>query len=139
MIKPLLVLILFGLPVSVTAQEEGGAEEEIRFPQQLSARDLQSTCASSSLSNTGRQRRRYCIGFISGVEEGVRILHLQHMLELAICLPEKASGRTLTNVFLKHTTDHPGELEKPAAQVVIDALTKAYPCSQSPDPGEHDK
>lgn len=139
MIKPLLVLILLGIPVSVTAQEEGDAEEEIRFPQQISARDLQSTCASSSLSNTGRQRRRYCIGFISGVEEGVRILHMQHMLELAICLPEKASGRALTNVFIKYTTDHPGQLEKPAAQVVIDALTRAYPCSQTPDPGKNSK
>lgn len=111
----------------VAAQEEA-VEEETRFPQQISAQVLQQTCASSSLSDAGRQRRRYCVGFISGVEEGVRVLHKQHMLEMSICLPDKISGRALTNVFLKHTTDNPGQLGKPAAQVVIDALSQTYPC-----------
>lgn len=112
----------------MVAAQEQAVEDETRFPQQMSAKDLQRTCASSSLSDTGRQRRRYCVGFISGVEEGVRVLHKQHMLEMSICLPEKVSGRTLTNVFLKHTTDNPGQLERPAAQVVIDALSQTYPC-----------
>ena len=127
MIKPIYLTILLGFPLSVAAQELV-VEDETRFPQQMSAKDLQRACASSSLSDTGRQRRRYCVGFISGVEEGVRVLHKQHMLEMSICLPEKVSGRTLTNVFLKHTTDNPGQLERPAAQVVIDALSQTYPC-----------
>jgi L-rhamnose isomerase len=128
MIKRLFVLILLAIPLSVTA-EETAVEEEFVFPQQMSALDLQRACASSSLSDAGRQRRRYCGGFISGVEEGVRVLHQQHMLEMSICLPEKVSGRALKNVFLKHTTDNPGQLEKPAAQVVIDALSQTYPCT----------
>jgi Rap1a immunity proteins len=135
MTKRLFVLILLWLPLLVIAHEEV-AEEEIRFPQQMSARDLQQACASSTLGNTGRQRRRYCAGFISGVEEGVRILHMQHMLEMSICLPEKASSRTLTNIFLKHTMDNPEQLGKPAAQIVIDALTQAYPCTQIPNTNE---
>lgn len=129
MFKPLLVFILLGIPLLVTAGETA-MEEETGFPQQMSAQDLQRACASSGLSDTGRQRRRYCVGFISGVEEGVRTLHKQHMLEMSICLPEKVSGRTLTNVFLKHTTDNPGQLEKSAAQVVIDALSQTYPCTR---------
>jgi len=127
MIKHLFTLVLLGSPVMLAAQEEA-VEEETGFPQQMSAQDLQRTCASSSLSDAGRQRRRYCVGFISGVEEGVRVLHRQHMLEMSICLPEKISGRDLTNVSLKHTTDNPGQLGKPAAQVVIDALSQTYPC-----------
>jgi hypothetical protein len=129
MCKPLLILILLGVPLLSKAQE-APVDVETRFPQQMSAQDLQRACASSSLSDTGRQRRRYCVGFISGVEEGVRILHKQHMLEMSICLPEKASGRALTNVFLKHTIGNPEQLERPAAQVVVDALTKNYPCSR---------
>ena len=129
MTKPLIVLILLGNPLLALAQEVA-VEEEAGFPQKMNAQDLQRTCAASSLSDTGRQRRRYCVGFISGVEEGVRVLHKQHMLEMSICLPDKVSGRTLTNVFLKHTTDNPDQLEKPAAQVVIDALSKNYPCTR---------
>ena len=126
MFKPIVILTLLGTPPLATAQEI--PVDEPYFPQQMSAQHLQRTCASSSLSDTGRQRRRYCVGFISGVEEGVRVLHQQHRLELSICLPEKVSGRALTNVFLRHTTDNPGQLEKPAAQVVIDALSQTYPC-----------
>ena len=33
-------------------------------------------CASSGLSRIGRERRRYCAGFVSGVEEAVRLLRM---------------------------------------------------------------
>lgn len=33
------------------------------FPQQLTARDLLTYCSSSSLTDLGRQRQRYCWGF----------------------------------------------------------------------------
>lgn len=125
--KPFVVLLLLAAPVLAAAQEVV-VDEENQFPQQMSAKDLQRSCASSSLSSTGRQLRRYCTGFISGVEEGVRTLQNQHMLETSICLPEKVSGRALTSTSLKYMTNHPEQLAQPAAQVVIDALSQAYPC-----------
>jgi hypothetical protein len=42
------------------------------FPQQQTAHDLLTACASSSISNLGRCRRKYCAGFVSGVEEAIR-------------------------------------------------------------------
>ena len=127
MMNPFVVLVLLGAPLLVAA-EEAAVDEENQFPQQMSARDLQRSCASSNLSGAGRQQRRYCTGFISGVEEGVRTLQNQHMLEMSICLPEKVSGRSLTSAFLKYASNHPKQLEQPASQVVIDALSQAYPC-----------
>ena len=43
------------------------------FPQQLTASDLLTYCSSSSLTDLGRKRQRYCWGFISGVEETIRL------------------------------------------------------------------
>ncbi len=128
MARVLFILVLTGIAM-VAAAQETDLTEEAGFPQQMSAQDLQHTCGASGLSDTGRQRRRYCVGFISGVEEGVRILKQQHRLELSVCLPEQVSGRALTNVFLKHTADNPTQLKKPAAQAVIDALADKYPCT----------
>ena len=78
-------LFLLASAGNIAAQEEG---MEPQFPQQQSAGDLLRACASSRLTSTGRERRRYCAGFVSGVEEAVRMLgsgehFLQHIELLA--------------------------------------------------------
>lgn len=127
--KSLVAMILLAFPLLVLAQETA-EEEESRFPQQLSASDLQRTCAASALSDVGRQRRRFCTGFISGVEEGVRILQLQHKMEPSICLPQRVSSRALNDVFLKYTANRQALLTRPAAEVVLEAFARAYPCRE---------
>jgi hypothetical protein len=47
-------------------------DADVVFPQRLSARELLQACNSSALSQVGRERRRYCAGFISGAEGAAR-------------------------------------------------------------------
>ena len=70
-IKPFALLLVVAGPTALIA-EDRETDMEARYPQQMSARNLLVTCASSSVTRIGRERRRYCAGFVSGVEEGVR-------------------------------------------------------------------
>ena len=96
-------------------------------PQQLSARDLLQACASSALTASGRERRRYCDGFVSGVEEGAR-LGIQ-VPEMNICAPADISARRLSEAYIRYAADHRNDLGRPAAVVVMDALRETYPCA----------
>ncbi len=107
---------------NLVAQEEG---MEPQFPQQQSAGDLLRACASSRLTSTGRERRRYCAGFVSGVEEAVRLLGPNGQ----ICTPPDVTASALAEAFVKYGATHKGELNDPAAAVVQHALASAYPCS----------
>ena len=105
---------------------------EPQFPQQQSAGDLLRACASSRLTSTGRERRRYCAGFVSGVEEAIRLLgpaggHSAYR----ICTPPDVTASALAEAFVKYGASHKGELSDPAAAVVQHALASAYPCRGS--------
>ena len=65
------ICILFVLSWG-SATGKGDTDQSI-FPQQLTASDLLTYCLSSSLTDLGRTRQRYCRGFISGVEETIRL------------------------------------------------------------------
>jgi hypothetical protein len=100
------------------------------FPQQISASELKFFCASSSLTGKGRLRRRYCEGFISGVEEGLRISQLQNAsaAPALMCVPNGTSSRQMSEVFIRYASRKGVVLEQPAAAVVIEALRDAYAC-----------
>ena len=112
---------------SLDAQEE---EMEPQFPQQQSAGDLLRACASSRLTSTGRERRRYCAGFVSGVEEAIRLLGPAGQSNPRICTPLDVTASALAQAFVKYGASHKGELSDPAAAVVQHALASAYPCSE---------
>ncbi|MEJ2323004.1 MAG: Rap1a/Tai family immunity protein [Gammaproteobacteria bacterium] len=101
---------------------------EPQFPQQQTARDLLRACASSRLTATGRERRRYCAGFVSGVEEAIRLLNLSGRSRFRLCTPEDVTAWALADAFVRYGASHEGELDDPAASVVHHALTLAYPC-----------
>ena len=111
---------------SLAAQEE--EIMELQFPQQQSAGDLLRACASSRLTSTGRERRRYCAGFVSGVEEAIRLLGPGG--HKGICTPPDVTASALARAFVNYGATHEGELRDPAAAVVQDALASAYPCSE---------
>ena len=122
-------ILLFLIYGSAIAKNEAESNQPI-FPQQLTARNLLTYCASSSLTELGRTRQRYCWGFISGVEESMRLP--QHALlqttTSAICAPKGVSSRNLAKAYTRYAGKKGNDLDRPAAQVVVEALLSSYPC-----------
>ncbi len=80
------------------------------------------------MTATGRERRRYCAGFVAGVEEAIRLLNLSGKSELWLCTPPDVTASALADAFVRYGASHKGELNDPAAAVVHHALAEAYPC-----------
>ena len=100
------------------------------FPQQLTAHDLLTYCSSSSMTAVGRQRQRYCWGFISGVEEAIRLtLHVSGQpIALKICVPKGISSQNMARAYIRYAGRRGANLARPAAQIVIEALSSSYSC-----------
>ena len=123
-----LLMILAPLVGAHTQEDAMGPQ----FPQKQNAGDLLRVCAASRLTSTGRVRSRYCAGFVSGVEETVRLLQQQGKIERRVCTPPDISAAALADVYVKYGTSHKGELPDPAVEVVLHALVDAYPCAGRP-------
>ena len=125
------MLLLTGLLFSSLAfsqQEE--SDTDAYFPQQLKAKDLLIACSSSSITNLGRERQKYCHGFISGVEEAVRLLAQESpSSNNKICAPDNLTSRNLAKSYTRYASKKTTDLSKPAALVVVEALTEDYPCA----------
>jgi hypothetical protein len=120
------------LLVPMVAPAQSSREEmEPQFPQQQTAGQLLTTCASSRLTSTGRERRRYCAGFVSGVEETYRLLDAD-AAEKHFCVPPDISASALADAYVRYGAGHQGELDDTAAEVVLHALEAAYPCGRAP-------
>jgi len=119
--------VAFLSPLPVPASTE---DTESYFPQQLSANDLLTLCASSSLTAKGRARRSYCDGFISGIEEGLRLYKISYPIDAAatVCVPEGTRSRTMAESFIRHASAKGVDLSQPAASVALAALRAAFPC-----------
>jgi hypothetical protein len=105
-------------------------ESDKYFPQQLSANALLASCVASSLSAAGRSRQRYCLGFVSGVEEAVRLLRVRGSsgAEPPFCIPAGTSARELAGAFTRYASGRGRDLDRPSASVVLEALTSGFPC-----------
>jgi hypothetical protein len=103
-------------------------ESEAVFPQRLNAQELLYTCNASAITSKGRERRRYCEGFISGVEEASRLIQADRTVGQKICMPSATSSRELRAVYTRYATKNTQLLAEPAAQVALGALQLAYPC-----------
>ncbi len=122
--------IFLGFSIAIcAAAEEDGADETKYFPQQLTAQQLLYACASSSLTGVGRERRRFCAGFVSGVEESFRVLDTTRGSPglARICAPAGTTAANFSDAYIKHASKIT-DLSRPAAAVVADALQRAYPC-----------
>jgi len=136
--RRLTLIALFLSPLLAADQAPLTSESNPEFPQQQNAGEMLLACASSRLSRLGRERRRYCAGFVSGVEEAVRLLHMSGQLgdpmsgqaNTRICIPENTSAGELAEAFINYGANHKGELPDPAALMVLHALQAAYPCAE---------
>lgn len=117
--------LLWPIPGSASAQDAQPV-----FPQQMNANELLLLCASSSLTVNGRLRRRYCDGFISGIEEGLRVYNLQFPSQMpnTLCVPAGTSSRAMSEAFVKYASRKDVALDQPAAAVVIAALGRSFAC-----------
>jgi hypothetical protein len=102
------------------------------FPQKLTAQQLLYYCASSALSSSGRNRQNYCSGFVSGVEESVRLLDTDGHAgnKKFICTPEGKLASDFREVYIRYASRKGTDLSRPAALVVLEALEAAYPCGE---------
>lgn len=125
-----ILIPIIGLLFSVVATAQNAtAEKEQYFPKKLTAHQLLNLCAASSLTGSGRNRKRFCTGFISGVEEALRLLREQTSLHdlPAICLPDEEPAVRFSNVYVKYAAGR-ADLDQSAVTIAIDALKGAYPC-----------
>jgi|SRR5210317_868681 hypothetical protein len=117
--------LLFPLPGTAST-----SDDETVFPQQMNAGKLMTYCASSALTARGRTQRRYCDGFVSGIEEVMRLYKFTFTAEsnVAVCVPAGTSSRTLSQAFVQHATSQGVDLDQPAAAVVLEALQHSFAC-----------
>jgi len=127
--RTLFLVFLWLIAPPILSAEESVASDTI-FPQKLTAGQLQVSCAASAMSATGRQRQRYCEGFLSGIEEGVRVLGLISRLETApsLCVPADVSARKMRSAFVKTSALMKPSKDKPAAMFAMEVLEKSFPC-----------
>ena len=124
--KTVFYIILAFTLVNISFADEKNEQERF-FPQKMTAKDLMFTCASSYLTSAGRQRQKYCLGFISGVEESVRLLK-GLTIEPKICLPPGKTSSQYAGVYNSYAARKSTDLSKPAALVVLEAFQDAFPC-----------
>jgi hypothetical protein len=119
--------MLVTLPVM--AQQRVG-DTESYFPQRLTAQELAAACASSKLTAKGRERRQYCAGFISGVEEALRIGASREggPASGAVCVPENVTASRLADTYVRYVSTPDTSLGRPAVVVAMEALKSAFPC-----------
>jgi hypothetical protein len=100
------------------------------FPQQINAKERTVFYASNSPTEKGHVRRRYCEGFISGVEEGLLVCRLNHPSQTSelVRVPTGTSSQQMSEVFIRYASRKDVALEKPAAAAAIEALIDAFAC-----------
>ena len=101
------------------------------MPQSQTASDLLNACNASLLTYTGRSRRGYCNGFVSGVEEATRLMAASGGRRV-VCAPPRSESRELVRAFSDYAVRGKPDLEVPAAAVVLRALEQRFPCSPAP-------
>ena len=131
--KYLIFSTFFLLGWSAVAAQDAVGDAESFFPQQLTARELLTHCVSSSLTRRGREQQRYCRGFVSGVEEALRLSAAASAGSTAarLCVPPGEAARNIADAYIRYAGRRTTDLEKPAALIVVEALEDAYPCPQS--------
>lgn len=124
----LCALLCSFVPLPVAA---AGDSSESYFPQQMSAGELLQACASSAMTSKGRERRRYCQGFVSGVEEAMRLAQrgASSGASLTLCVPSGTSSREFAETYMRFAGRRGADLQQAAASLVIEALQEAYPCT----------
>ena len=122
-----LILAMVAAPL---AAADMTADSETVTPHRLTGQNLLIWCSSSSLTHTGRRRNRYCHGFVSGVEEGIRAMESAQSdnPKTLFRVPPGTTSRQLAKAYVDYATKNTARLYRPAAEVVLEALKNTFPC-----------
>ena len=101
--------------------------------QQLTGLQIQSRCKQISTGDVSSFDSAFCAGFITGVMESQTLWEARDKLEkrnhrFRFCLPENSTNGQYLRVFLKYLDNHPEELQKPAAFLLVESLVEGFPC-----------
>jgi Rap1a immunity proteins len=68
-----------------------------------------------------------CIAYLSGIVEGY---YSTKQKPPSFCFPKDVTGKQEALVVLKYLRDHPERLHLRSNRLVIEAMTKSFPCRQ---------
>jgi hypothetical protein len=75
----------------------------------------------------------FCAGFVSGVMDGIVYMEVRRVksiseVRLPYCLPEQVNNGQIIAVFVKYLKANPEQWHEPAAVLLVDSLSGAFPC-----------
>jgi Rap1a immunity proteins len=79
-------------------------------------------------SRCQQDRRGSCTAFVVGVSDTIETVQSDVGRKAVICKDEGVTKSQITDVVIKHLSDHPETRHDAAARIVILALSKAFPC-----------
>jgi hypothetical protein len=93
--------------------------------------EVQKALANKSVAFDGG----FCAGFIDAVIDSMNMWEADDISEkrphaIRFCLPQEGTNGQYLQVFLKYLDQHPEELHKAAAFLLVESLRAAFPCSR---------
>ena len=89
--------------------------------------ELLTFCAKSS-----GHTQSACLGYIAGVSDAIiNDLIRDKASPVKACIPKSMKAGDRAAVVIKWLSRHSNELRKPAATLVVRALSEAFPCQKS--------
>lgn len=95
-------------------------------------------------SGSGIERTAYCLGYLSGVNEGLRLgvilpllaeggstadeLNAHANAYLLTCIPDNVTNQQNMDIVTRYLQDNPSTRHQPAHVLVIMAMREAFPC-----------
>lgn len=125
----LVALVLMTVMVFSLNAEESEQADDSYLPQRLTASELLEACTASSMTDLGRRKQRFCRGFVSGVEEAIRLYGKQSE-NAGFCVPAEATSSQLARAYVKYVSRKQPDLKNPASLIVVDALASEFPCQK---------
>jgi hypothetical protein len=122
--------VIAALLISLTICGKAGAQPTTGQEIQTKCRELMNYQDLSHAFNGG-----FCGGFIDGVIDSQNMQEASDKLQkrshaLSFCLPQEGTNGQYVQVFVKYLDDHPEELHRPAALLLVESLVKAFPCGK---------
>ena len=110
------IILCFGSVQEVKARYEGA----------LTGYDILEFC---TMPKKASYPEGVCLGFTNGVEEGYMVGAILHgVTKKSFCKPKGVTRGQLILIVVKYLKDNPERLHYQATQLILEAMTQAFPC-----------